>query len=238
MGSDQVSMCWHLSPLTGHQLLFHLQLAEAANEGGIGVGRIQYFATRARMIDGVGSSDDMSAIKTLKLMQEIGLLEILAKDDSFGFSYHLLWDSTKTDIKEAVLASESVGEDLDELHTEERMTTEQSQASHASKAYVYLLRCGEYFKIGRTNNLDRRMDQLSIQLPHKPQIIHAIHTNVPAYTERFFHEKFGEFRLNGEWFQLSQEAIGYFCSFLDISKDHHGVTGYHYLTRVAGLVTP
>lgn len=226
MSSEQVAKCWRFSNLSRDQLLLHIALAESANDDGIGVEIVQNLAMKCRM-------DEVSVIETIKIMQSTALLAILHKgvaespEEEKNFCYALLWDTLLTETKEGLSASESVGEDLQSLLDEERVEPD------SLVAYVYLLKCGEYFKIGRTNNIDRRMEQLRIQLPHIPEVLHTIRTNVPAYTERLFHEKFSQFRLNGEWFHLEHGAIDFFCTFLEISKNQHGFSGYHYLTRMS-----
>jgi len=57
--------------------------------------------------------------------------------------------------------------------------------------YVYLMKSGKYYKIGRTSALGRREYELGIQLPDKVTTVHTIKTNDPlgieAYWQAFFH---------------------------------------------------
>ena len=73
--------------------------------------------------------------------------------------------------------------------------------------YVYVIRCGEYYKIGMTLNLDRRVSQLAIQLPHTPEIICLITTTKAATEEKRLHRLYAAKRLNGEWFALTEEQV-------------------------------
>lgn len=77
--------------------------------------------------------------------------------------------------------------------------------------YVYLLKSGKYYKIGRSNAPGRREYELSIQLPEPVVTIHAIKTDDPVGIERYWHQRFFDRRKNGEWFELSRSDISAFC---------------------------
>jgi hypothetical protein len=70
---------------------------------------------------------------------------------------------------------------------------------------VYLIRCGEVFKIGRSKNLGRRLAQMS--LPHKPRIVFWRWYADPGRVEVALHQLFDHRRLNGEWFSLSEDEV-------------------------------
>lgn len=75
------------------------------------------------------------------------------------------------------------------------------------KGFVYLLRSGKHYKIGRTNAAGRRLRELAIQLPQKPDTVHVIETDDPVGVEAYWHKRFSEKRGEGEWFDLSPEDI-------------------------------
>lgn len=72
---------------------------------------------------------------------------------------------------------------------------------------VYLFKSGKYFKIGKTNNTVRRGNELRIQLPEKTDLIHSIKTDDPTGVELYWHKRFEEKRMNGEWFNLNSSDI-------------------------------
>lgn len=81
-------------------------------------------------------------------------------------------------------------------------------ARHRPKGHVYLLGSPDgYCKIGRTVQLSQRLLSLSLQLPFKVELIHSIPTSDPVWAERYLHRRFGQCRLNGEWFLLSKQDI-------------------------------
>jgi hypothetical protein len=49
--------------------------------------------------------------------------------------------------------------------------------------FVYLIRSGRYFKIGKTNSAGRRERELAIQLPEKANTVHVIRTDDPTGIE-------------------------------------------------------
>lgn len=73
--------------------------------------------------------------------------------------------------------------------------------------YVYLLRSGKHYKLGRTNAAGRRLRELAIQLPQKPDTVHVIETDDPEGIEAYWHRRFAEKRQGGEWFALSADDL-------------------------------
>jgi hypothetical protein len=76
--------------------------------------------------------------------------------------------------------------------------------------FIYLLKSGRYYKIGRTNAIGRRERELAIQLPEPAVVIHSIKTDDPVGIESYWHTRFKDRRKNGEWFELSTNDIAAF----------------------------
>jgi len=73
--------------------------------------------------------------------------------------------------------------------------------------YVYLIKSGRFYKIGKTNSIGRRNYELALQLPEKIKTVHAIETDDPSGIEAYWHNRFESKRKNGEWFELQASDI-------------------------------
>ena len=76
--------------------------------------------------------------------------------------------------------------------------------------FVYLIKSGRYYKIGRSNAAGRRERELSIQLPEATRTVHVIRTDDAVGIESYWHNRFADRRKNGEWFELSSADISAF----------------------------
>ncbi|MDQ0428548.1 putative GIY-YIG superfamily endonuclease [Planomicrobium stackebrandtii] len=77
--------------------------------------------------------------------------------------------------------------------------------------YVYFVQ--EYmngsFKIGKTKNLEKRMNIFGVKLPFENKLIFLIKTGNHHQTEAAFHKHFSAKRLEGEWFALNKEDLAW-----------------------------
>lgn len=79
--------------------------------------------------------------------------------------------------------------------------------SEPDVGYVYLLKSGRHYKIGKTNAVGRRERELAIQLPEKVSTVHSIKTDDPSGIEAYWHKRFASKRKSGEWFDLSADDV-------------------------------
>ncbi len=76
--------------------------------------------------------------------------------------------------------------------------------------YVYLLKAGPWYKIGKTVSLHDRFTQLVTQLPFAIELTGYIRTTSMTACESKYHKQFSEKRLNGEWFSLTDDDVKVF----------------------------
>jgi len=96
------------------------------------------------------------------------------------------------------------------LNPEKENTDDKITLETAEIGFVYLMKSGKYYKIGRSNDADRRAYELRIILPEKLEVIHKIKTDDPVGIEEYWHKRFKDKRKNGEWFELTKQDIEIF----------------------------
>jgi hypothetical protein len=81
-----------------------------------------------------------------------------------------------------------------------------------TSGYVYILKSGPYYKIGRTKNITKRFPQIYIHLPFETRLICIFYSKNMHQTERDMHKWYSEYRTNGEWFSLPDNEISELAS--------------------------
>lgn len=76
--------------------------------------------------------------------------------------------------------------------------------------YVYLLQDVDvtgFYKIGYTNNPERRLNKFGVELPFKTQVVDIIRTDDARLLERTLHRRYADKRRKGEWFDLTASEV-------------------------------
>lgn len=69
-------------------------------------------------------------------------------------------------------------------------------------SYVYIMRCGDYHKIGITENLDNRINQIQTGNPYPIELVFAVKHPKSSLIEKELHKKYSNKNWKREWFEL------------------------------------
>ncbi len=72
---------------------------------------------------------------------------------------------------------------------------------------VYFIRAGDAVKIGRTDSIQRRRDELQIGCPIVLTVVRTIITDVGAVLEAKLHGLYSHKHIHGEWYELDAQDI-------------------------------
>ncbi|MGD0563561.1 MAG: GIY-YIG nuclease family protein [Roseiarcus sp.] len=124
----------------------------------------------------------------------------------FGARSNLIAAIAKRTTEDAAFA------DIAAMLPEGQMTnrTPLARPAWVPEGFVYLIRSGDFYKVGRSDDLERRVKQIRVALPDKATLVHAIRTDDPAGIEAYWHRRFEDKRANGEWFKLASADISAF----------------------------
>lgn len=169
------------------------------------------------------ASDEVLIAKYIDLVRELGRFPVegeirrKAREDG-SFPSHTAFNrfGGKTKLLEAIISycrKASGFEDVLALCVERENIAARAAGTRPERepkvaiGFVYLMKSGPHYKIGRTNSVGRRGSELAIKIPVPPKTIHSIETDDPIGVEAYWHKRFADKRGEGEWFALSQEDV-------------------------------
>lgn len=98
---------------------------------------------------------------------------------------------------------------VDEKMHNEKLKETAKKREEARRGFVYFIKNPEagLVKIGRTRNIDTRIHQLEWEYKSKLSLIKKIPTDNAVLLEKEMHERYSDFHIEGEWFELPEETI-------------------------------
>jgi hypothetical protein len=99
---------------------------------------------------------------------------------------------------------------LDVLPEPEAAASDDAGADGVDGA-VYMLKLGRrHYKIDKSFRVPQRHQEIAIELPEKPEVVHVIATDDPTGIEAYWHKRFASKHTNGEWFALTAADVRVF----------------------------
>lgn len=186
---------------------YWLSWGDALKEAGLSANRVPPKISREELL-----STYAMAVRHHGAVPTRAQLRLYAQNNS-NFPAQTTFNKTFRDKKRLVAAlaefvrkNDEFG-DLVKLLPQPKTSADDDTSAPIGEGFVYLLKSGDYFKVGRSNELERRVKQISVQLPESATLEHAIRTDDPPGIEAYWHRRFAECRANGEWFKLTKADI-------------------------------
>jgi Meiotically up-regulated gene 113 len=90
--------------------------------------------------------------------------------------------------------------------------------------WVYLVKCGDFYKIGISKKLDKRLETLQTSNPHPIELIKSWKYDpwhLVIKIERLLHKHFKPYHHKLEWFQLPEVEVARLCSAKSLIRNHY-----------------
>lgn len=191
--------------------IYWTKFGDAVKEAGFEPNKLQSAYDEAFLIECI-----ISLIKELKKFPTSGEIRLKSYNNK-EFPSHSTFShlGNKNEKVEKVLnycKGKSEYQDVIEICNKVLLSQEKRVDSDISKedlqfGYVYLMKSGQYYKIGRSDYVEKRNYEIGIKLPEELKIIHKIKTDDPIGIEAYWHNRFADKRKRGEWFDLSNTDI-------------------------------
>ena len=89
----------------------------------------------------------------------------------------------------------------------ERSKERRKRSQPKPTGHVYFLRANNTVKIGFSTNLSERLRNIRTGCPEKVRLVKVVAGTMK--TERMYHDRYAEYRLDGEWFDLRGRLAKY-----------------------------
>ena len=86
---------------------------------------------------------------------------------------------------------------------------------YKNHGYIYLVQAVSpynHYKIGLSKEPVKRIESMGVKLPFPIEVIHLIQASDRYVAEKSLHNRYAHKRVNGEWFELSEQDVKDICS--------------------------
>lgn len=85
------------------------------------------------------------------------------------------------------------------------LTDSKEDINKKTKGYVYLLSCADKYKIGYSNNVERRMKELDTR-PFSLELVCKTYSDIAFDVEQRIHKIMSKYNVEGEWYDFNFEV--------------------------------
>lgn len=85
--------------------------------------------------------------------------------------------------------------------------TKDELLEHCESVYIFHMEGTDFYKIGYSNNIEKRLQTLQVSSPFNLSVIWQLKIWFPQEAERYLHQLFKEKKVKNEWFMLSQDDL-------------------------------
>lgn len=134
--------------------------------------------------------------------------KVFSENDFFDY-LDILYEFSE--VKEISFAIKNIEDVWNSPHYEENQKPEKGK----SLGYIYLLKSGNLYKIGKAKDIEKRMKPFTVSFPATWSLEYYFQSNNYNKAELLLHKQFDNKRKVGEWFELNSEDVNRICSIKD-----------------------
>jgi len=129
----------------------------------------------------------------------LGVIRRLRKSGALAKLIVALGETSEQFFKASMIAKKHLPSEVDDID---------AQPNDRVKGYVYMLRSGRSYKIGKSNDPSRRYREVRLELPDETHQVHTIPTDDPTGIEVYWRRRFAEKQIrNTEFFTLDANDV-------------------------------
>jgi hypothetical protein len=96
--------------------------------------------------------------------------------------------------------------------TRDHVARQRRRSRSSGPGFVYLMKGGDFYKIGLAINVEDRLRSHRTSSPYPPEMIHTIRTPSMRRLETALHHAYAHKRTTGEWFALEADDVAAICN--------------------------